>query len=139
MYTLILVPVDLRHVERLKKALKTAADLSSHYGIPVCYTGVSSSAPGTLGHTPEEYAERLKAFASAEGKANGIETTAHAVISNDPSIDLDATLLKAVTDTGADLVVMASHIPNIADHLWPSNGGTIAARSAASVFVVRGE
>ena len=39
--------------------------------------------------------------------------------------------------TLADLVVMASHIPNVADHFWPSNGGSIASRADVSVMLVR--
>jgi len=41
MYQKIMVPVDLAHVERLGKALGTATDLAKHYGIPVCYVGVT--------------------------------------------------------------------------------------------------
>lgn len=50
---------------------------------------------------------------------------------------MDDILLKAVKDTGADLVVMASHVPNIMDYVWPSNGGKIAEHAECSVMVVR--
>ena len=46
-------------------------------------------------------------------------------------------LLAESSAIGADLVVMQSHLPNITDYIWPSNGGTIATRSRASVLVVR--
>ena len=45
--------------------------------------------------------------------------------------------LKAVEEQKADLVVMQSHVPNLTDYIWPSNGGTVASHSRASVFVVR--
>ncbi|MGD8310649.1 MAG: hypothetical protein PVG98_14530 [Chromatiales bacterium] len=45
--------------------------------------------------------------------------------------------MEAVDDIGADLVVMASHIPDVVDYIWPSNGGKVAGHSDASVFVVR--
>jgi nucleotide-binding universal stress UspA family protein len=57
--------------------------------------------------------------------------------SHDPAADLDPTLLKAVEETGADLVVMASHVPGLTDYIWPSNGGTVARRAKVSVMVVR--
>ena len=66
-----------------------------------------------------------------------IETGAHAIFSHDPAVDLDPALIKAAEEIGADLIVMASHIPNLMDYVWPSNGGTIAGHSKASVFVVR--
>lgn len=132
-----MVPVDLAHSEQLGKALNTAADLGKHFGIPVCYVGVTASAPGPLAHTPQEYAARLDAFAQAEAERHGHRAEARPVISHDPTADLDDTLLRAVKETGADLVVMASHIPHLSDRIWPSNGGKIASHSDASVFVVR--
>ena len=60
------------------------------------------------------------------------------VVAHDPTTDLDDVLLKAVKDTGADIVVMQSHMPNILDYVWPSNGGKIAEHAKTSVFVVRG-
>lgn len=137
MYKKIMIPIDLQHADRLGKALKTAADLSNHYGIPACYVGVTTNLPGPLGHTPQEYEQKLRTFAEKEGQDHGHQVEARAILSHDPSIDLDETLLKAVGQTGADLVVMASHIPNVTDYVWPSNGGSIAAHSDASVFVVR--
>ncbi|SDU02853.1 universal stress protein [Stappia sp. ES.058] len=137
MYKKIIVPVDLAHAQKLAKAMKTAADLARHYQIPVCYVGVTTETPGSVAHTPTEYSEKLATFAKAQSEANGIETSSHMVVTHDPSIDLDPALLKAIDETGADLVVMASHVPNVADYLWPSNGGTVAGRSKASVFVVR--
>jgi len=137
MYRKILIPVDLAHVGRLQKALTTAADLGRHYKIPVCYCGVTTQTPSSLAHTPAEFGEKLAAFAEGQAADHGIETTSHPVASHDPTIDLDATLMKVIKETGADLVVMASHVPNITDYIWPSNGGTIATHSSASVFVVR--
>ncbi|MDH3666620.1 MAG: universal stress protein [Paracoccaceae bacterium] len=137
MYKKIMIPVDLAHVERLEKALATAADLSRHYGIPVCYVGVAPNTPGPLAHNPSEFAQKLEAFGAEQAAARGLEATTKAYASHDPTTDLDDTLLSAVEETGADLVVMASHIPDIVDYVWPSNGGKIASHSDASVFVVR--
>ena len=137
MYKKIMVPVDLAHAERLKKALGTAADLSRHYGIPVCYVGVAPNTPGPIAHNLAEFAQKLEAFGAEQVAAHGHEATTKAYASHDPTTDLDDTLLKAVEQTGSDLVVMASHIPDIVDYVWPSNGGKIASHSDASVFVVR--
>ena len=138
MFSTIVVPVDLAHAEKLTKALSCAADLAKHYGAKVIYLGVTSAAPGPLGHNPGEYAEKLAAFAAAQATERGIEAGSQAQVSHDPTIDLDKTILHAAEALNADLIVMASHIPGLADYLWPSNGGTIAGHAKASVMVVRG-
>ena len=137
MFKKIMTPVDLAHVDRLKKALDTAAGLARHYGAPVCYVAVTSGEPSEVAHNPKEFAGKLEALAQAQASAHGVETESKAIVSHDPSVDLDRTLLHAVDEVGADLVVLQSHIPNLADYLWPSNGGAIAAHAKASVFVVR--
>lgn len=138
MYAKIMVPIDLAHTEHLGKALRTAADLSRLYGASVVYVGVTAATPGPLGHNPAEYDQKLQAFAEKEARAHGQAVETHTVVSHDPTADLDHSLVEAVEKVGADLVVMASHIPNLADYIWPSNGGRLASHSPASVFVVRG-
>lgn len=137
MFSKILTPVDLAHVDRLERALQCAADLAKHYGIEVVYVGVTAETPGSLAHNPEEYAEKLGKFAAAQSELHGINGTAHSVIAHDPTTDLDDAILKSIDAIGADLVVMASHVPSITDYIWPSNGGKIAAHAKASVMVVR--
>ena len=137
MFNKIMVPVDLNHVDKLTKALDCAGRLAKQFGAEAIYVGVTASAPGSVAHSPEEFAAKLDAFASEQGKAHGITTSGQVKVSHDPAVDLDAALLKAVDDIGADLVVMASHIPNLTDYIWPSNGGTIAGHARASVMVVR--
>ncbi|WP_235890741.1 universal stress protein [Martelella alba] len=136
-FTRIMAPVDLAHLDRLKRALDIAADLSGFYGAPVTYVGISAATPGALGHNPAEFAEKLRQFADLEGNRRGIATASHPVITHDPARDLNPALAKAVETIGADLVVMATHIPNIADHFWPSHGGALSQHTKASVFLVR--
>lgn len=137
MYTKIIVPVDLAHEDRLAKALTTAADLAKHYRIPICYVGVAAAAPGGIAHNPTEFAKRLAAFGDAQAAKHGIEALTLPCISHDPTTDLDSTLIKAIRDSGADLVVMASHVPGLAEHLFASNAGYIASHAKVSVFVIR--
>lgn len=132
-----MVPVDLAHAGGLDRALACAADLARHYGAPTVYVGVTSNTPSKIAHTPKEFEAVLGEFAREQGAKHGIDASAHAMVSKDPSIDLDDTLLKAVDEVGADLVVMASHVPNLTDYIWPSNGGSIAGHARASVLVVR--
>jgi len=137
LYKQIMVPVDLTHTEHLQKALQTAADLSKHYGAPVTYVAVTPETPSPVAHNPTEFAQKLEAFAQEQASKHGHQAAAKAYASHDPAIDINDTLLKAVHETAADLVVMQSHVPNITDYIWPSHGGSVASHSDASVFLVR--
>ena len=138
MFNAIMVPVDLRHPSALNKTLEVAANLAKIDGASVTYLGVTSPEPGELGHNPKEYEERLQSFAAAQGEIYGISAGAHMVVANDPAIDLDKKLVEAVEEIGADLVVMATHIPNVTNYIWASHGGNLANHAKASVFLVRG-
>ncbi len=137
MYQKIMVPVDLAHIDRLAKALKTASDLSSHYGIPVVYVGVTTATPSSVAHNPEGYAQKLDAFAKTQAGDRGIAVSSKAVVSHDLSTDLDRVLMRAINEVGADLVVMASHMPGLAEHFITSNAGYVASHAKVTVMVVR--
>ena len=68
---------------------------------------------------------------------HGVKAAAHTAIAHDPTTEVDDALMRAIDETGADLVVMASHVPNVMDHIWPSNGGKLAEHAKCSVMVVR--
>ena len=137
MFKRIMAPVDLAHLDKLERALQVTAEEAKHHNAAVTYVSVSAAAPSKVAHTPDEFRARLEDFAKAQANANGITAGSHAIISHDPATDVDDALLKCVKDTGADLVIMASHRPGMADYFWPSNGGKIAAHTDASVFIVR--
>jgi nucleotide-binding universal stress UspA family protein len=137
MFNKIMVPVDLAHLAALEKALTVAADLSRHYGAALCYVGVTTSQPSAVARTPEEYELKLRAFAHKHAPDSGYEPSARVYNSHDPSVDLDNILVQAIHDVGADLVVMATHLPAHLDAIMPSTGDKIAKHTEASVFLVR--
>lgn len=137
MYQKIAVPVDLAHVDRLPRALQTAADLSRHYDAPVTFVSVTAETPTAVAHSPGEFEAKLAAFAQEQSQKHAISADARSYTSTDPAIDTDRILRRAIDELGADLVVMASHVPGVADYLWAGHGATIAAHSTASVFLVR--
>ena len=137
MFKRIMAPVDLAHLEKLGAALDCAADLANHYGVPVVYVGVTSSQPSEVAHNLDEFAQKLDEFAKGQAARHGVETSAYATIAHDPTLEIDDALMRAISETGSDLVVMASHVPNIIDHIWPSNGGKLAKYAKCSVMVVR--
>lgn len=137
MYQKIMVPVDLAHIERLQKAISTATDLAKHYGIPICIVGVTAETPTEVAHTPKEFAEKLTAYGAGQSKEHGVTIDTAVYPSHDPAVDLDNTLITAAKENGADLIVMASHVPGLPEHIFASNAGAVASHAGVSVFVVR--
>lgn len=137
MFRTILVPVDLEHLDRLDKALSVAAALADQFDARVRYLGVAPETPGPLGRNPAEFAAKLTAFAADQAKTRGIRADAHPVAAHDVAAELNEALLTAAKEDEADLIVIGSHVPGWLDRLWPSHGGSVAARASCSVFVVR--
>lgn len=137
MYKKIMVPVDLAHIERLEKAITTATDLARHYGIPICLAGVTAETPTEVAHSPGEYESKLSAFAAEQSDRHGLTIDSRAYPSHDPAVDLDSALIAAAEENAADLIVMASHVPGLPEHIFASNAGAVASHAKVSVFVVR--
>ena len=137
MYSNIMIPVDLKHADKMNKALTVAVDIAKLYSAKAHIVGVGQSVPTEVARTPTEYAEKLGAFAEARSKSLGIVFTTHSEISHDVAVDLDDVLQRAADEIGIDLIVMASHVPGFAEHFVASNAGYLASHASISVLVVR--
>jgi len=137
MFNKILVPVDLAHKELLKPSLDLAADLAKLYQADTCYISVTANTPGALAKTPEEYAQKLEAFAKEQGQLHGLEVSSKVITSPDPIADMDDAIIQGIHDTNADLVIMTTHLPRRLDIVMPSTGGKVASHTDVSVFLVR--
>ncbi|MFY0992569.1 universal stress protein [Halomonas sp. C05BenzN] len=137
MYHKIMVPIDLAHIQLIEPTLQTVADLARHYNAEVCYVGVTANTPGSVARTPQEFTQKLEAFAQERAKVHGQPVSTHTIVSPDPIADLDDDLIQAIEDVGADLVVMPTHPPKHIDVIMPSHGGKVATHTDVSVFLVR--
>lgn len=137
MFEKIMVPVDLDHADKLDKAIDVAARLAGLYGSTLSFVGVAGTMPSRLAGRPEEYDRLLADFAAEKGKAHGIGIAADPLHVHDPAADLDRALVKEADRLGADLIVMASHMPGRFASIIGSNGGYVAQHAKASVMVVR--
>lgn len=137
MFKTIVVPVDLAHKERLEKALTVAAELARSHESELHLVGVTTEEPSSVAHTPEEYEGKLSAYAAVQSAAHGVHFIPHSIAAHDVRIDLKRHMLKEAETLGADLIVMASHVPGFADYLFGSNAGKLASHAKISVFVVR--
>ncbi|MCR9085704.1 MAG: universal stress protein [Rhodobacteraceae bacterium] len=137
MFSRIMIPIDLGHIDQMDKAIAVTAELAKLHGAEVHVVGVTQSQPSEIARNPAAFGEKLAALASELSEKQGVTFTPHTEMSHDIRLDLDDVLARAATAIGADLIVMASHVPGFADHIFASNAGYIASHSSMSVFVVR--
>ena len=139
MHKHLLVPVDLEYTPEQDKALQTAADLAQHYEATLCLVAVRVSLPNAISTTPEHFAVALNLFAREHGERFGVSIDTLILDSVDPAVDLVDKLLEGIQESGADLVVMASHKPEVTDRLrlTGSHAAQLVRQSEVSVFVVR--
>lgn len=139
MYRRIMVPVDLLHVDKMGKALDTAADLALRWQAELWYVAVTGKVPNRVAKTPEAFAAELEAFTAVQSRTLGLAIQSRTISCVDVPAQLDDTLLTASEEIEADLIVMPSHIPGVPDrlHLISSNAAHIIRHSSLSVFVVR--
>lgn len=113
MYDKMLVPVDL------------AAQCKAE----ICFLAVGTNTPSPVSHIPKEFEQRLSVFVQDRAGETGLKTSAVTKVANDPALDLSKFLVRQADEIGADVVVMASYLSGIADHIFASHGGYLAAHS----------
>jgi len=137
LFSRILVPVDLAHIEKMGKALDCASLLATSCNATIALVGITSTAPGAVAHTPEEFEDVLRKFATTFGSKSGVATDAVSYVAHDPAVELNTILIKAAADISADLIIMASHVPGVPDHIFQSHSGAVASHAPVSVLIVR--
>ena len=137
MFKHIMVPVDLAEKDRWTQAINVAADQAKHYGAEITLVSVTGGIQAKVSHSSDKYADLLAEFAAGIAQSHGVTVQSRVYDVPDPSVEVDRKLLDAIEDTGADLVVMATHQPGWVEYLVNSHGGRLAAHAPVSVFVVR--
>ena len=137
MFDRIMLPVDLAHVETLGKSIEVATEMAKAHDASITVVGVTGTGPGPLARTPAGYVEKLDSFASDLARKSGADVASHAIADPDPAAALSDALLGAAKDMEADLIVMASHVPGVMEHVFSSHAGYVASHAKCSVAVVR--
>jgi nucleotide-binding universal stress UspA family protein len=138
MYSRILVPVDLENADKLSKALDLAGRVAKLDDAEVVYVDVVDAVPTMSRRTEEDrFAEKLKDFAEAQASRHGIRATDHVALRGDLHLNVGPDIIKAASETECDLIVMASHVPGLKEHILASNAGYVASHAPMSVYVVR--
>lgn len=134
----ILVPVDLDNADKLTDALDAAADIARARDTVVVYVGVVDAAPTSGRRTDAQIAkDRLDAFAAEQAAAHGIRTADHVALRRDLHLHVGREIIETAAEAGCGLIVMASHVPGLKEHVFSSNAGYVASHAPVSVYVVR--
>ncbi len=133
----IMVPVDLAHKDDLKNAISQAGQISKLNSATIHLVGVTSSAPTEIAKNPETYDEKLRAFAKEVADQTGCPVETLSLVDVDVSADLGHILVDKSDELKMDLIVMASHVPGLLEHIIASNAGYVASHAKCSVYVVR--
>ena len=136
----ILVAVDLEHDTHIGELLRVASDMARTEGDKVQLLHVIPAAPAVVSQfLPKSYEvmasevveKELTALAAKFELAKGAATIAVRFG------DVYQEILAYAGKIGADLIVVASHRPNVADYLLGTTAARIVRHAACSVFVVR--
>jgi nucleotide-binding universal stress UspA family protein len=142
MYDSILVPVDLDQPSSWEKALPVAVEYSQIFGarlhlatvLPDFGTGVVGSyfPPDFEKKAGNEAREKLTRLVR-EKVPDNLDADCHVVHGT-----IHEKILELAAEIGADLIVMASHRPELKDFLIGPNAARVVRHAEMSVLVVRG-
>lgn len=140
MYKAILLPVDLDHESSWKKALPVAVKIADTFGAELHVVSVvqdirtsmvSQYFPGDF----EEKAVRKAADtlnALVKDKIPNRKVKEHVVVGR-----VFRAIMKCADENGCDLIVMASHRPEMSDYLIGPTADNVTRHTDKSVLVVR--
>lgn len=131
MPTSILVPVDILDPDVADAAFARALTLASRDRARLIAVSVVPAWPDDLARVPGDYEPRLQAWVDA--RRGGQSVTAEIRVGG----SITGRLQEAIGEHGVDLVVMASHDPQITDYLIGSNAAHLALHTNCSVLVCR--
>ena len=141
MFKDILLPIDLGDVESSRKAVSTALDLSRSEGGRVHLLCV---VPGfgmsiVSQYFPEGFEEKSLAEAAKQlgafiAKNIPSEIESQAIVANGTVYE---EILRTAGEIGCDVIVMASHRPELKDYLLGPNAARVVRHANCSVLVVR--
>ena len=140
MFKNFLVAVDLEHDTHIDGLLRVASDMANAQGAKVHLLHVIRAAPAVVSQfLPKSYEtmasetieKDLTALAAKVDLAGGA-----------PAIsvrfgDVYQEILAYADKIGADLIIVASHKPNVGDYLLGTTAARVVRHAACSVFVVR--
>ncbi len=140
MFETSLVAVDLEPDTNIDGLLRVASDMADAQGAKVHLLHVIPAAPAVVSQfLPESYEtmasekieKDLAALAEKIDLAEGVSAVSVRFG------DVYQEILAHAANIGADLIIVASHKPNVGDYLLGTTASRVVRHAACSVFVVR--
>lgn len=140
MFKKILVPIDLAQPDASAHSLERAAKVAEACGADLELLSVLGEVPSVVAvHMPPDYLENASATAQAQ-----LRDLAAALDLAEDRVTVSARhgspyreILEAAEQSGADLIVIASHKPGAADYLLGSVAAKVVRHASCSVLVDR--
>ena len=135
MYKNILVPVAPDHAKSADEALAVARLLMADGGKITALTVVEEIPGYIAGQLPEGQMEKARGEAEAALAADfaGVPDVTPVVVDGHSA----RTILDYAKDRGADLIVIASHRPDISDYFLGSTAARVVRHAQCAVHVLR--
>lgn len=136
----VLVAIDLEHESTNGEILRMASMLANCDGARVTLLTVVEAIPVTVSqYLPKRYEQQLtQSVATKLGAlAASMNVTSGHVDSSVRFGSVYKEILTYAATIEADLIVMGSHEPNVADYLLGSNAARVVRHAACSVYIVR--
>ncbi|MFK7943308.1 MAG: universal stress protein [Paracoccaceae bacterium] len=133
----IMVPVDLAHAKELEKSVKLAVEIANLQNASLTLVSVTEAGPSEVAKSEGGYAKALEDFGAELSDTHRLKVDTITVHSVDTTAELGDRLIATADDMGAEVIVMASHVPGVLEHFFASNAGYVASHAKCSVFVVR--
>lgn len=140
-YKCILVPIDLDHDSSWQSSLPAAIDLARRHDAQLTITTIvpDSDIPTIANYLPKGINDRLR-----EEGVNQLNQFIAEHVPQDIRVQsvvgqgrIYSGILHIASDLNADLIVMASHTPGLADYLIGANAEKVMRHALCSVMVVR--
>jgi nucleotide-binding universal stress UspA family protein len=135
----ILVAIDLGEDSSWKDALPTAVDQAQHSGGKLHIVTVVPDPPPQLAWLPEDYSTKMIAHAESQ-LAKLIETNVPKEMGAQAHVrqgTIYSEIVKLAKAIDIDLIVMASHRPELKDYLLGPNAARVLRHAGCPVLVVR--
>jgi len=140
MYKKILLPIDLQEQSSWQKALPAALEYCEAFGAELHLLSVFPDLPTAMRpYLPEDTESRL-AHEAAAGLDAFVAEHVPAGVTAFKHLDTGSIyhcILETAERIGSDLIVMASHRPEMSDYLVGPNASRVVRHANISVLVVR--
>lgn len=129
----ILIPVDMRHPEHSQQAVSTAAWLADVTGSSVHMLTVANPLGDSITEMPERHKPAFEAFVDEMSKESKCQI--NPVFRSHESVNY--VIHDVIASQAIDFVIMWTHHPRLADHLFGSHASQTALHNDCSVLVLR--